>query len=664
MCKVSVIIPSYNHGRFLDERFRSILSQTYDDYEILFLDDCSTDNSLQVFEKYRGHPKVRSFINTTNSGSTFKQWNKGVRSARGEYIWFAESDDAAEPEFLETLASILDRRPKVGLAYTNSIYIDEGGKTGTTLDLNYLDLHPTRWKHDYINRGTDECLNYLIFKNSVPNASAVLFRKALYEKTGYADERMKRGGDWWVWVNLLLVSDVAYVAAPLNRFRKEHAQCTRVMQNHHVAFEEMLQIIGLIASRLGFPPGGEDAICRSCIGAYKWLAGMTGGDGPRVTARMLQLACDISPQLFFAMAAVARQRAERLPRHEYGGPRVTEVSRPAIRLTNARRTALVLIPGVVNYFYNLNGRRIAEALRDLGFEVDVRTLAPSITGEYDWCVLAAPTEVLHGTGNYDAALETMAAIRRRCNLLASSSLEAARTPWFEKIWRCCESLGVDAMLDFGFHDQREDLAPEVRKKYHFIMAGLTTSELTALDDEYFDDGRRTIPWTFVGHISPERVGMINRLVRTADPRGFVYIPQLTTPCKEKDSHHLNQHQFDAVLRRSRYQVWCSHHTHFYVESERFRMSLLAGGVPIKVIAGRPATADSLPFGYLMMDQESVAQQLADANFEDLRHRFRDDYRRLKSMTAGLAEYLAAADLLDSSDIGDDITGRSEVLYAA
>jgi glycosyltransferase involved in cell wall biosynthesis len=304
MCKVSVIIPSFNHARFLDERFRSVLSQTYQDYEIIFLDDASTDDTLAVFAKYQNHPKVRCFLNATNGGSTFKQWNKGVRAARGRYVWFAESDDASDPTFLETLVTLLDRHPNVGLAYTNSVYIDERGREGTTLDLLFRHLHPTRWKSDYLNRGEDECRHYLIFHNTIPNASAAVFRKALYEQTGYADERMKRAGDWWVWAKLLFVSDVAYVAAPLNRYRQEHAQCTRVMKDYHVLLEEMLRVIRLIASQVGFPPGGEERLCDIYLHHYRWLADVLGDEGPPTDRRIFELAGDISPRLFFGMVSV------------------------------------------------------------------------------------------------------------------------------------------------------------------------------------------------------------------------------------------------------------------------------------------------------------------------------------------------------------------------
>src|SRR5207244_11579699 len=114
MPKVTVVIPSYNHGRFLAARLDSVLNQTYRDFEVLFLDDASTDDSLDVFARYRDRAQVRSTVNKVNGGSVFRQWNRGVRAARGAYVWLAESDDVAEPTFLETLVPLLDDRPNVG----------------------------------------------------------------------------------------------------------------------------------------------------------------------------------------------------------------------------------------------------------------------------------------------------------------------------------------------------------------------------------------------------------------------------------------------------------------------------------------------------------------------------------------------------------------------
>src|ERR1700722_8508136 len=89
MPKVSVIIPSYNHARFLRQRIDTVLQQTFQDFEVILLDDCSPDNSPEIISSYVGDSRVRIEFNAINSGSTFKQWNKGVRMARGDYVWIA-----------------------------------------------------------------------------------------------------------------------------------------------------------------------------------------------------------------------------------------------------------------------------------------------------------------------------------------------------------------------------------------------------------------------------------------------------------------------------------------------------------------------------------------------------------------------------------------------
>ncbi len=100
---VSIILPNYNHFPYLRDRLHSIFTQSYQNFEVIILDDASTDNSLSVLNEYRSHPKVSHFVvNGKNSGSPFKQWKKGLSLAKGDYIWIAESDDFCEPSFLET----------------------------------------------------------------------------------------------------------------------------------------------------------------------------------------------------------------------------------------------------------------------------------------------------------------------------------------------------------------------------------------------------------------------------------------------------------------------------------------------------------------------------------------------------------------------------------
>ena len=88
MPQVSVIIPNFNHAAYLDQRINSVLNQTYQDFEVILLDDCSTDNSKEVLLKYSDNMKVAHVIfNDKNCGSTFNQWKKGLHLAKGKYIW-------------------------------------------------------------------------------------------------------------------------------------------------------------------------------------------------------------------------------------------------------------------------------------------------------------------------------------------------------------------------------------------------------------------------------------------------------------------------------------------------------------------------------------------------------------------------------------------------
>src|SRR5690554_2065895 len=126
--KVSVIIPSYNHCAFLEERLVSVFNQTYQDFEVILLDDASTDTSQELLKAYANHPKVSHVIfNTANSGSVFKQWIRGIELAIGEYIWIAESDDFAESTFLEATVGVLDEKDNLGLVFADTTKVDAKG---------------------------------------------------------------------------------------------------------------------------------------------------------------------------------------------------------------------------------------------------------------------------------------------------------------------------------------------------------------------------------------------------------------------------------------------------------------------------------------------------------------------------------------------------------
>ncbi len=220
---VSVIVPNYNHARYLERRLDSIFSQDYPDFEVIILDDRSTDNSRDVIERYRHHPRLKLIeYNEQNSGSPFKQWKKGIGLAGGEYIWIAESDDFARPDFLSVMMPRFED-PDLAVAYCASFFADEqSNETGS--EIRDVKVNETGW---YFNKGTAECRDHLFSHPIIPNASAVVFRKRAAEKVDDEFMTFKVCGDWWFWISICLQGNIAYFATPLNYFRQSATSVSR-----------------------------------------------------------------------------------------------------------------------------------------------------------------------------------------------------------------------------------------------------------------------------------------------------------------------------------------------------------------------------------------------------------------------------------------------------
>jgi len=224
MPKVSVIIPNYNHAQFLEQRLDSVLNQTYQDFEVIFLDDASTDNSREIIAKYANHPKISHFVfNETNSGSPFKQWEKVFNLAEGEYIWIAESDDYSELNFLEKLVSLI--QDNVAIVYCRSAVVNEHDKI-----FNFFwadELNCQRWKHEHSEDGLTEIINCFVFRNVISNASSAIFKKE-WAYFDFPITEMRYTGDWLFWINLLREKNrkISYIPEQLNFFRK-HSGTTR-----------------------------------------------------------------------------------------------------------------------------------------------------------------------------------------------------------------------------------------------------------------------------------------------------------------------------------------------------------------------------------------------------------------------------------------------------
>lgn len=212
---MSVILPNYNHAAYLKERLTSILAQTFTDYELLLLDDASTDQSVEILKQYADRPNIRLLLNETNTGSPFAQWNRGVEAARGEYIWIAESDDTAEPRLLEALVKILDEHPQVGMAECDVPQIDSHGNRLQPFEWDRRPEYATRWSEDFLAEGQQEIKKFMYLQNTIPSASAVVFRRSVYLEAGPADPELTLCGDWWQWTRMLALSDLYFLAQPL-----------------------------------------------------------------------------------------------------------------------------------------------------------------------------------------------------------------------------------------------------------------------------------------------------------------------------------------------------------------------------------------------------------------------------------------------------------------
>src|ERR1039457_6122850 len=150
MPKVSIVVPNYNHARYLRRRVESVLRQTFQDFEVILLDDCSPDDSRSILQEYADDPRIRIEFNEVNSGSPFKQWNKGVRLAQGSYVWIAESDDYADERLLERLVAVLEKEPEAAFAYCRSWLVSADDRLDGFSDVSYYaHLNTTRWTADY-----------------------------------------------------------------------------------------------------------------------------------------------------------------------------------------------------------------------------------------------------------------------------------------------------------------------------------------------------------------------------------------------------------------------------------------------------------------------------------------------------------------------------------
>ena len=225
MSKLSIIVPSYNHAGFLDERLNSIVNQTFKDWEMIIIDDCSTDDSQIILKEFvkENKSRIKAFIvNDKNSGSGYFSWKKGLDLVQTKYIWIAETDDYSDPTFLEKLVSYIENNDDVNLVFSASNYVEDGVITyDTSFRTKDLDVNDSEFK----KFPSSVLIDKMPFETLITNASSVVFRtpKKSIPETIF---QHKQSSDLFLWTHLVEHSNFAFFNQKLNYFRRHKDSTT------------------------------------------------------------------------------------------------------------------------------------------------------------------------------------------------------------------------------------------------------------------------------------------------------------------------------------------------------------------------------------------------------------------------------------------------------
>jgi len=200
---ISVIIPTYNRAAFLREAIDSVLAQTEKDFELLIVDDGSTDETRAVAESYGG--PARYFFQP-NAGASVAR-NLGIKHAHGKFITFLDSDDLWLPKKLARQIEWMNAHPEIMLCYTDEIWIRHGVR------VNQKKIHAKAGGWIY-----PHCLPRCII-----SPSSVLMRRELFEAVGVFDEQLPICEDYDLWLRVASRFEVGFLAEPLIVKRGGHA---------------------------------------------------------------------------------------------------------------------------------------------------------------------------------------------------------------------------------------------------------------------------------------------------------------------------------------------------------------------------------------------------------------------------------------------------------
>ncbi len=239
--RVGILVPSHNHSRYLKSRIDSILDQSFQDFTVYIVDDGSSDTSWDLLQDYSGNPQIKMFRNYKPSGSPFSQYSRFIGGpSHHQYWWIAESDDAAQRDFLERTISILDSNSEINFAFTAAKLINEEGasigSTGAYLLDNFPELD---WNQNQLI-DSQLGIEMLIRGQFVPNLSGMLFRTNSIQSRELLDiHRFKLAGDWKFVISLQNLGKSFYISDEINHFRT-HSENARTKAKSSTRASEYL----------------------------------------------------------------------------------------------------------------------------------------------------------------------------------------------------------------------------------------------------------------------------------------------------------------------------------------------------------------------------------------------------------------------------------------
>lgn len=196
---ISIVIPTYNRARFLGRSVRSVLNQTYKNFEVIVADDASTDDTAEIIKTFKDD-RIRYIRHESNAGAAAAR-NTGIKVSRGEYVAFQDSDDEWLPEKLEKQMALFEQvSTETGVVYTGFWRVRNNQKT-------YIPPDGIKQKEGYIHRE--------LLKRNFVSTQTVVVKKECLEKSGLFDERLPRLQDWELFIRLSKLYEFKYVAEPL-----------------------------------------------------------------------------------------------------------------------------------------------------------------------------------------------------------------------------------------------------------------------------------------------------------------------------------------------------------------------------------------------------------------------------------------------------------------